>query len=173
MGESIDEFCQIRSIITDIPNHGPSVMMMNTGDDAFGAAVDGLVGDLRTGNGEPESARASSCFARPAGDGGASRWGTSGSCRRSIRARSCRTSRAEPEKQIQYLTNPKFDLGEQRRQLDLLERLNRMDIEEQGKAPEFEAAIQSMEVAFRMQTEAPEVFDFEGERGDARRATAG
>ncbi len=36
MGETIDEFCQVRSTITDIPNHGPSVMMMNTGTTRFG-----------------------------------------------------------------------------------------------------------------------------------------
>src|SRR5579862_6767843 len=27
----IDEFCIVRSMISDIPNHGPSVLMMNTG----------------------------------------------------------------------------------------------------------------------------------------------
>src|SRR5438876_111530 len=36
MGGIIDEFCQVRSTVTDIPNHGPSVMMMNTGSSRFG-----------------------------------------------------------------------------------------------------------------------------------------
>src|SRR5947209_7072931 len=31
MAEIIDEFCIVRSMISDIPNHGPSVLMMNTG----------------------------------------------------------------------------------------------------------------------------------------------
>src|SRR5262249_11037937 len=31
IGGVIDEFCQIRSIVTDVPNHGPSVMMMSPG----------------------------------------------------------------------------------------------------------------------------------------------
>ena len=31
MGKIIDEFCIVRSMISDIPNHGPSVLMMNTG----------------------------------------------------------------------------------------------------------------------------------------------
>ena len=39
--------------------------------------------------------------------------------------------------------------------------------------PQLEAAIQSMEVAYRMQTEAPEVFDIRKEsEGDARSSTA-
>ena len=31
MAKIIDEFCIVRSMISDIPNHGPSVLMMNTG----------------------------------------------------------------------------------------------------------------------------------------------
>jgi Protein of unknown function (DUF1501) len=31
IGEHIDDFCIVRSMISDIPNHGPSVYMMNTG----------------------------------------------------------------------------------------------------------------------------------------------
>src|SRR6266478_3205089 len=31
MAGIIDEFCIVRSMISDIPNHGPSVLMMNTG----------------------------------------------------------------------------------------------------------------------------------------------
>src|SRR5262245_26862819 len=36
IGASIDDFCQVRSTITDIPNHGPSVLMMNTGNSRTG-----------------------------------------------------------------------------------------------------------------------------------------
>ena len=38
-----------------------------------------------------------------------------------------------------------------------------MHVDELGRAPELEATIQSMEVAFRMQTEAPDVFDIRKE----------
>src|SRR5205823_4000858 len=55
-------------------------------------------------------------------------------------------------------------LTEQRRELDLLERLNRLQTErDPARDPQLEAAIQSMEVAYRMQTEAPEVFDIRKE----------
>jgi hypothetical protein len=48
--------------------------------------------------------------------------------------------------------------------MDLMEQLDRMRTErEQVKDPQLEAAIQSMEVAYRMQTEAPSVFDIRKE----------
>ena len=50
-------------------------------------------------------------------------------------------------------------LLKQRRQLDLLGALNRLGLERTGPDPQLEASIESSEIAFRMQTEAPEVFD--------------
>jgi len=70
----------------------------------------------------------------------------------------------DPKTLISYIHNDKFTLSEQRRELDLLESLNRLQIaREPVKDPKLEAAIQSMETAYRMQTEAPEVFDIRKE----------
>jgi uncharacterized protein (DUF1501 family) len=70
----------------------------------------------------------------------------------------------DPKKLISFINNDKFTLTEQRRELDLLERINRMQMEREAvRDPQLEAAIQSMEVAYRMQTEAPEVFDIRKE----------
>jgi uncharacterized protein (DUF1501 family) len=66
---------------------------------------------------------------------------------------------SDPKKQIQYLANTRLNLPQQRDQLDLLRELDQMYVNRLQGAPELEATIQSMEVAFRMQTEAPEVFD--------------
>ena len=63
-----------------------------------------------------------------------------------------------------YINNEKFTLTEQRRELDLLAKLDRMQMRARADHdPQLEAAIQSMEVAYRMQTEAPEVFDIRKE----------
>jgi Protein of unknown function (DUF1501) len=162
IGESIDEFCQIRSMITDIPNHGPSVMMMNTGNTRFARPSMGSWVTYGLGTENRNLPGFIVLSPSPAGDGGVSRWG-SAFLPSIYQGTFIPTSQADPKKQIQYLANPKFSLDQQRRQVDLLERLNHMDVEEQGKAPELEAAIQSMEVAFRMQTEAPDVFDISKE----------
>ena len=70
----------------------------------------------------------------------------------------------DPKTLISYIHNDKFTLTEQRRELDLLESLNRMQMASEAvKDPKLEAAIQSMETAYRMQTEAPDVFDIRKE----------
>ena len=59
--------------------------------------------------------------------------------------------------------------AEQRRALDLVTRLNRRHLESAGGAPELAARIESFELAYRMQTAAPEVLDVEKEPESARR----
>jgi hypothetical protein len=55
-------------------------------------------------------------------------------------------------------------------QLDLLDRLNRRHLERQAGDQELEARIRSYELAFRMQSAAPEVFDLAGETEATRKA---
>ncbi len=65
----------------------------------------------------------------------------------------------DPKKLISFVNNPKFELPEQRRELDLLGKMEALRREREGADPQVEAVIKSMETAYRMQTEAPEVFD--------------
>ena len=162
IGEVIDEFCQVRSMITDIPNHGPSVMMMNTGSSRFGLPSAGSWVTYGLGTENQNLPGFVVLSPHPAGDGGTSRWG-SAFLPAVYQGTFFSTAEIDPKKQIQYLANSRLSLAEQRRQLDLLTRLDQAAIDEMGKAPGLEAAIQSMEVAFRMQTEAPDVFDIRKE----------
>ncbi len=57
------------------------------------------------------------------------------------------------------MNNPKFSLTEQRREFDLLGKFEAMRDATTGTDQQVEGVIKSMEVAYRMQTEAPEVFD--------------
>jgi uncharacterized protein (DUF1501 family) len=59
---------------------------------------------------------------------------------------------------IPYLANRSLTRDAQREQLDLLKRLNEMHLQGRGDNP-LEARIQSLEMAFRMQTEARDAFD--------------
>jgi hypothetical protein len=66
----------------------------------------------------------------------------------------------DPKKLVNFIYNDKHALPEQRREIDLVAKLDKM----RGVVdPQLEAAMQSMEVAYRMQTEAPEVFDIRKE----------
>src|SRR5438552_11229990 len=141
MGGIIDEFCQIRSMITDIPNHGPSVMMMNTGASRFGLPSMGSWVTYGLGT-ENQNLPGFIVLAQSAGgDGGVSRWG-SAFLPAVYQGTLVPTGETDPRKQIQSQTNPKLSLEQQRREVDLLHKLNQMQIEELGRAPELEATIQ-------------------------------
>jgi hypothetical protein len=66
----------------------------------------------------------------------------------------------DPKALVSFMHNEQFTLPEQRREIDLLAKLDGMRA---ITDPQLEAAIESMEVAYRMQTEAPEVFDIRKE----------
>jgi uncharacterized protein (DUF1501 family) len=67
---------------------------------------------------------------------------------------------AEP---IEFLTNKGYTPEQQRYEMDMLQKMNRAHALERELDPELEGRIQAFELAARMQTEAPEAFDIEGE----------
>ena len=77
-------------------------------------------------------------------------------------------SETDPEKLVQNILNKQLGLGEQRRQLALLDRLNGAYLSRLGSQPALESSIEAMEVAFRMQMEVPEVFDIRREKESVR-----
>jgi hypothetical protein len=64
---------------------------------------------------------------------------------------------------IPNLVNPELPRGRQRRQLYLARRLNQLHAIGREEDSALEARIASFELAFRMQVEAPEAFDFDSE----------
>jgi hypothetical protein len=154
IAENIDDFCIVRSMISDIPNHGPSVLMMNTGSVRVGRPSMGswVIYGLGT-----ENQNLPGYIVLTASGGG----GDFGAAflPAVYQGTLVPYTQADPQKQIQYLANTCENREQQREQLDLLRNLNQSYVDRLHGAPELEATIQSMEVAFRMQTEAPDVFD--------------
>ena len=70
---------------------------------------------------------------------------------------------------IHYLHDPKGDARTQRAQLDLLGEMNRDHLGAVGADAVLEAQIEAFELAFRMQSEAPEAMDLERESPATRR----
>jgi hypothetical protein len=63
---------------------------------------------------------------------------------------------------VRHLTNSQLTLGQQRRQLDLLQAMNRAHLERAGD-DRIDAVIESYELAFRMQSAMPRLTDLSGE----------
>jgi hypothetical protein len=176
VGAMADDICFIRSMYTDIPNHEPSMLMMNTGHTqvgrpslgswmTYGLGTDNknlpgfvvLCPDVPTTVGPPLW---NSAFLP------AMHQGTyiSDKVEKQDGADKLIGKDFDPKKLISFINNDKFTLTEQRRELDLLEQIDRLQMNREAvHDPQLEAAIQSMEVAYRMQTEAPEVFDIRKE----------
>jgi hypothetical protein len=160
LGAIIDEFCLARSMYTDIPNHGPSMMLMNSG---LGRPGRPSLGSWITyGLGTENQNLPGFVVLCP---GGPPRSQTTLWSSAFLPAVYQGTFISNKDKEpVRYLQNARLNTAQQRKQLDLLGKLNRLHLDsKQSAAPELEAAIQSMETAYRMQTEAPEVFSLKGE----------
>ncbi len=169
VGACADDICVIRSMYTDIPNHEPSLLMMNTGHIQPGRPALGswLTYGLGSENENlpgfivlcPEQP---TVVGPPLWSNGflpAIHQGMFVSDRVPRREKDF-----EPNELIPYIHSDKIDLEDQRKEVDLVERLNRLRLEQlDAEDPQLEGAIQSMETAYRMQTEAPEVFDIRKE----------
>jgi len=80
-----------------------------------------------------------------------------------------RDPEAEGGESIRYLVDDALPRDLRRRQLDFLRRLNEQQARRSGNDPLQTSLIEANELAFRMQTEAPEVLDYSRESDATRR----
>jgi hypothetical protein len=169
VGSCADDICVIRSMWTDIPNHEPSLLMMNTGHTQPGRPSLGswLTYGLGTEN-EDLPGFVVLCPEQPTGVG-PPLWGNAflpavhqGTFISDKVPR--REKDFDPHELVPNIHTEHIDLDDQRREVDLVEKLNRLRMQELGEEdPKLEGAIQAMETAYRMQTAAPDVFDIRKE----------
>ncbi|MFO0879709.1 MAG: DUF1501 domain-containing protein [Gemmataceae bacterium] len=150
-----DDIAIVRSMVTDAFNHAPGQLMMNTGAQQFGRPSFGawtLYGLGSESRDLPGFVVFSSGSKGPSG--GNSCWG-SGFLPTLYQGVQFRGGK-EP---VLYLTNPRgIDADTQKNTLDSITRLNRLRLNNVGD-PEIATRIASYEMAYRMQSGAPEVMD--------------
>lgn len=153
----IDEFCVIRSMYTDRPNHEPSLLMLNSGDKLPGRPSMGswLTYGLGSEN-QNLPGYVVLCPGLPVL--GHQNWAAN-FLPAVYQGTYVPLGEKDPRKLISHIRNESLTTEKQRRELDLLERLNRHHLAREGDDPQLEATIQAAEIAFRMQAEAPEAFD--------------
>ena len=157
LGGCVDDICVIKSMYTDMPFHEPSLFMLNCGQRIPGHPSLGswLTYGLGTEN-QNLPGYVVLCPGLPVV--GPQLW-TSAFLPGAYQGTYIQNSDSDPEKLVPNLRNPKRSASQQRQQLDLLGRLNQLHLKRTGPALDLEATIQSMEVAYRMQSEAMEAFD--------------
>ncbi|MBS0266001.1 MAG: DUF1501 domain-containing protein [Planctomycetes bacterium] len=162
VGQCVDDLCFIHSMHTDIPEHAGAIMMMNVGHLQPNRPSLGswLVYGLGTENQNLPGFVAMSPRAQPRG--GMANWGNSflpgayGGCYVNV-------AEMRPESVLADLRNQSVAAADQRRQVDLLSRLNRLHADREQQEASLESRISTMEMAFRMQFSVPEAFDTAGE----------
>jgi hypothetical protein len=164
-----DDLCVIRSMHADVPNHEPSLGLMNCGESrlhrpslgswityGLGSENENLPGYIsmcpkgmptrRTKNWQ--SAFLPSVFQGTYID----------------------TKDTDVEKLVEFIKNSSLDMKQQRRQLDLLHELNERHLRQRDMDQQLDARIQSYELAYRMQMEASDAFDIMKEPEAVRKA---
>lgn len=162
-----DELCVIRSMHTNVPNHEPSLLMMNCGDTQPVRPSMGswLVYGLGTEN-QNLPGFVTMCPGFPVV--GPQLWSNS-FLPGIYQGAHINNSNLDPRRVLRNLTNNTLGRASQREQMDLMRRLNEMHLQRRGGNDNpLEARIESMEMAFRMQFEAQEVFDLNREDRSTR-----
>jgi uncharacterized protein (DUF1501 family) len=150
-----DDVAIVKSMVTDAFNHAPGQIMMNTGSQMFGRPSLGSWATYGLGN-ESNDLPAFVVFSTggKGTSGGSSNWGAG--FLPSVHQGTLFRNTGDP---VLYLSNPKgFDDQAQRDSLDTIQKLNQRRLSLVGD-PEIATRISSYEMAYRMQSSAPELID--------------
>jgi hypothetical protein len=167
VAKSIDEICVIRSMYADVPNHEPSLLLLNCGDarlvrPSMGSWVTyglgsenqnlpGFIAMCPGGYPIQETQNWQSAFLPGVFQG-----------------TYIDTNNTTLEKLIENITRRHVTGPEQRQQLDLLRQLNERHQKARQETADLEARIQSFELAYRMQMDASDAFDVTREPENVR-----
>lgn len=156
--ESIDDICVIRGMHADVPNHEPSLLLMNCGE---ARAVRPSFGSWMTYGLGTENQNLPAFIAMCPGGypiQESQNW-QSGFLPGIYQGTYIDTKHTAIDKLIEHIENKRVTSGQQRQQLDLLRQLNQQYQADRQNEAQLESRIQSFELAYRMQQEAAEAFD--------------
>jgi hypothetical protein len=160
--QHIDDLCIIRSMFADVPNHEPSLLLMNCGDGRLQRPSMGAW--VTYGLGSENQNLPGFVAMCPGGYPivATQNW-RSAFLPGAYQGTYLDTQHTAIDKLIENIRNPLYAQSEQRRQLDLVRQLNIRHAEARGHDPALEARIQAFELAYRMQSEAADAFDISQE----------
>ena len=158
LGEVIDDIAVIRSMHADVPNHEPSLLLMNCGESrlvrpsmgswvTYGLGTEnenlpGFITMCPRGYPVKETQNWQSAFLPGIYQGNY-----------------IDSAHTEIEQLIKNITNPNLLRARQRKQVDLIGQLNQLHQAQRPGDAALESRIHGMELAYRMQLEATDAFD--------------
>ena len=168
IGARIDDICVVRSMHADVPNHEPSLMLMNCGEarlirPSLGSWV---TYGLGSENQNLPGFIAMCPHGYPIQD--TQNW-QSAFLPGVYQGTYIDTAQTDIQKIIEHIQNNFTTRQQQREQLDLLQQLNAHHIAQRQNDAQLEARIQSFELGYRMQIDATDAFDISKEPESIRK----
>lgn len=157
VAQCIDDISIVRSMHADVPNHEPSLLLMNCGDGrlirpSLGSWVTYGLGSLN----HNLPAFVALCPGYPIQE--SQNW-QAGFLPGVYQATYINTRRQQVDRLVENIKNHRVAHRDQRDQLDLLTALNGQHAKEREGDPQLEQQMKSFELAYRMQIEATDAFD--------------
>jgi hypothetical protein len=168
-----DELCVIKSMHTDLPNHSQAFLQMHTG--SFQFVRPSLGAWTLYGLGSDNTNLPGFIALNPPSDNGGARNYGSGFLPAICQGTKIGGNQIpgfyakllgkdeEPGPPLKNIENTELPRNLQRAQLDLVQSLNRHKLSREVYHPEIDGAIESFELAFRMQDEVPGLLDLRSE----------
>ncbi len=168
VGECIDDIAVIRSMHADVPNHEPSLLLMNCGDARLIRPSMGswVTYGLGSENQNLPGFIAMCPHGYPIQD--TQNW-QSGFLPGIYQGTYIDSAQTDIQKIIEHIKNSFESPKEQREQLDLLHQLNEQHLHQRSDDIQLESRIQSFELAYRMQMDATDAFDISKEPESIRK----
>ena len=168
VGECIDDIAVIRSMHADVPNHEPSLLLMNCGEARLIRPSMGswITYGLGTENQNLPGFMVMCPGGYPIQE--SQNW-QAGFLPGIFQGTYIDTQHTRIEKLIEHIKNNYASLSDQKEQLGLLQELNERHLKKRQQDAQLEARIQSFELAYRMQIDATDAFDIAREPEQIRK----
>ncbi len=164
VAECVDDLCILKSVVGDSVAHGGASLQLHTGSNTFTRPSMGSW--VTYGLGSDNQNLPGFITIKPSlAHGGAKNWSSAflPAAYQGTAIGNAGMKIQDLTEPIEYLTNKGLTPEQQRYELDMLQKMNRQHAMVREYDGELEARIQAFELAFRMQTEAPEAFEIEKE----------
>lgn len=164
VAELVDDLCIINSMHANVPNHEPSLMLMNTGAERVGLVRPSVGSWVTYGLGTENENLPGFVSLCPGGVPivETQNW-RSAFLPGAYQGTHIDTKHTGIDKLLPDIRNSRMPRELQRRQIDLIQEINRQDAEAGLIDPDLEARIHSLELAYKMQIEATDAFNVERE----------
>lgn len=163
----VDDLCLIHSLHGTNAAHGGALLKLHTGSDSFVRPSMGSWITYGLGT-ENQNLPGFLTICPTLAHGGVLNWGSAFLPAAYQGTPLGNASIPADQARVRHIANPRFPTDLQRAQLDLLAELNRDHLEATGPDPMLEGRLESFELAFRMQTEMPEIEDLSRESAATR-----